>query len=177
MDFGRGQPFVLLARDATRAFVSTHRWGPYFSLTTARVGGDSIAHAGSLDLSTYGFTDGGAKPASFPLKTALQDDVLLLADVDGLSVISVADLARPTLLAHLDLGVKAVNVDVRDHLAAVVGSSPAPQLILVDISSPPSPRIVRKVALAAGSVATGVAIGATHIAVAAHRKGVLFIPR
>src|SRR5258705_8772507 len=60
-DFGRGQPFVLLSPDGTRAFVSTHRWGPYFALTTARGDGASIARAGSLPVATYGFTAGGAK--------------------------------------------------------------------------------------------------------------------
>jgi len=175
-DFGRGQPDVLLAPDGTRAFISTHRFGPYFGLTTARVGHSSIAGAGSLALATYGFTAGGAKPASFPLKTALDGDVLLVADIEGLSVVSVANLDRPKLLAHLDAGVKAVNVDVRDHVAALVGSSPEPRLVLIDVSAPVSPRIVRAVPLAAGSYPTGVAIGATHIAVASHRN-VLFIPR
>jgi hypothetical protein len=175
-DFGRGQPDVLLAPDGARAFVSTHRFGPYFGLTTAQVGKTSIRRAGSLDLATYGFTPGGAKPASFPLKTALDGDVLLVADVDGLSVVSIANLAQPKVLAHLDAGVKAVNVDARDHLAAVVGSSPEPRLVLIDVSAPASPRIVRAVPLAAGSYPTGVAIGATHIAVASHHS-IQFIPR
>jgi hypothetical protein len=177
MDFGRGQPFVLLSRDGARAFVSTHKWGPYFALTTARVGGASIDRAGTLGVPTYGFTDGGAKPASFPLKLALEDDALLLADAEGLSVVGVADLDRPRLLAHLDLGIKGVSVDARDHLAAVVGSSPSPRLVLVDVTEPTSPRIVRTVALAAGSYPTGVAVGAARIAVASHRAGVQFIPR
>jgi hypothetical protein len=169
IDFGRGQPDVLLSRDGTRAFVSTHRFGPYFGLTTARVG-STIARAGFLGLATYGFTPGGAKPASFPLKAALDGDTLLLADLDGLFVVSVADLQHPRVLAHVDTGMQAVNVDARDHLAAVVGSSPEPRLVLVDVSSPASPRIVRAVSLAKGSYPTGVAIGATHIAVASHRN-------
>lgn len=171
-DFGRGQPDVLLAPDGARAFVSTHYWGPYFGLTTVHAG--SLAKAGSIGLDTYGFTDGGAKPASFPLETALDGDVLLAADVRGLTVLSVADLAAPRVLARLDVGVKAVNVDARDHLAAVVGSSPEPRLVLVDLHSPASPRIVRTIDLPERSHPTGVAIGAAHIAVASHQQILIF---
>ncbi len=179
MDCGRGQPDVLLAPDGDRAFVSTHYWGPYFGLTTVRVGGSplSLAKAGSLALDTYGFTAGGAKPASFPLEAALAGDVLLLADRRGLNIISIANLDEPRVLANLDVGVQGVNVDVRDHLAAVVGASPRPLLVLVDIAVPSSPRVVRSIPLPVGSYPTGVAIGATHIAVASHRNGVLLVPR
>ncbi len=173
MDFGRGQPDVLLAPDGTRAFVSTHYWGPYFGLTTVRVG-DSLAQAGDLALDTYGFTDGGAKPASFPLETALDGDALLIADLRGLTIVSVRDLASPRVLATLDLGVKAVNVDVRDHLAAIVGSSPKPKLVLVDVSSPASPRIVRAIELDPNSHPTGVAIGTARIAVASDQRVLIF---
>jgi hypothetical protein len=177
-DFGRGQPDVLLAPDGVRAFVSTHYWGPYFGLTTVRVG-DSLAKAASVDLDTYGFTDGGAKPASFPLETALDGDALLIADLRGLTVVSIADLESPRVLAKLDLGVEAVNVDVnvdgRRHLAAIVGSSPRPRLVLVDVSSPASPRVVRAIDLPEQSHPTSVAIGAAQIAVASHQR-VLIIP-
>ena len=175
-DYGRGQPDVLLASDGGRAFVSTHYWGPYFGITTVLVSGSplSLAKAGSIDLNTYGFTAGGAKPASFPLETALEGDILLVADLRGLTVISIANLEQPRILANLDVGVKGVNVDVRDHLAAVVGSSPRPLLTLIDVGSPSSPRVTRTIALAEGSYPTGVAIGASRIAVACHGKGVQF---
>jgi len=176
MDFGRGQPDVLLAPDGTRAFVSTHYWGPYFGLTTVRVA-SSLTKAATVDLDTYGFTAGGAKPASFPLESALDGDVLLIADLRGLSVISVADLDAPRVVANLDLGVKAVNVDARGHLAAVVGSFPRPRLVLVDIASPAAPRVIRSIPLPEGSHPTGVAIGPAHIAVATHQQGVQLIPR
>ncbi len=176
LDCGRGQPDVLLSPDGERAFVSTHYWGPYFGLTTVSVGPSSLARMGSLPLDTYGFTAGGAKPANFPIETALTGDMLLLADARGLNVISVADLKAPRLVATLDVGVKAVNVDVRDHLAAVVGSSPHPLLALVDVAVPSSPRVVRSIPLPDGSDPTGVAISATHVAVACHRRGVQIFP-
>jgi len=176
LDCGRGQPDVLLAPDGDRAFVSTHYWGPYFGLTTVRVGPSSLSKVGSLSLDTYGFTPGGAKPANFPIETALSGGVLLLADARGLNVISVANIDDPRPLANLDVGIKAVNIDVRDHLAALVGSSPRPLLVLVDVAHPASPRIVRSIPLPEGSYPTGVAIGATHVAVACHRQGVQIFP-
>lgn len=174
-DCGRGQPDVLMSPDGNWAFVSTHRWGPYFGLTSVRVAvsSPSMEKSGSLNLDTYGFTAGGAKPASFPLETALEEDVLYVATVRGLTVVSIAVPDQPTLVANLDLGVKGVNVDVRNHLAAVVGDSPKPMLVLVDVSSPSSPRVSRSIPLPGGSRPTGVAIGATHVVVAAGNRGVL----
>lgn len=177
-DCGRGQPDVLMSPDGNRAFVSTHRWGPYFGLTVVRVAVSppSLTQTGSVRLDTYGFTAGGAKPASFPIETALEGDVLYVATSRGLTVISVAVPDQPTVLATLDTGVEGVNVDVRNHLAAVVGSSPRPRLVLIDARSPPSPRIVRSIPLPEGSRPTGVAIGATHVVVAAGGQGVLRFP-
>ena len=175
IDCGRGQPDVLLTPDGSCAFVSTHRWGPYFGLTAVRVAASApyLRRAGSVKLDTYGFTAGGAKPANFPLETALDGDVLLVASLRGLTLVSVADPDRPALLANLDVGVKGVNVDVRNHLAAVVGSSPRPTLVLIDVRSR---RVVRSIRLPDGSRPTGVAIGATHVVVAAGNRGVLRFP-
>jgi hypothetical protein len=178
IDCGRGQPDVLMSPDGRWAFVSTHRWGPYFGLTSVRVAVSppSMTKLGSLNLDTYGFTAGGAKPASFPLETALEGDVLYVATVRGLTVVSIAVPDQPTVLATLDTGVKGVNVDVRNHLVALVGSSPRPMLVLVDVKSPSSPRVVRSIPLPGGSRPTGVAIGATRVVVAAGNQGVLRFP-
>jgi hypothetical protein len=178
IDCGRGQPDILMNPDGTWAFVSTHRWGPYFGLTSVRVAVSppSMTESGSLKLDTYGFTAGGAKPASFPIETALEEDVLYAATLRGLTVVSMAVPDHPTLLATLDIGVKGVNVDVRNHLAAVAGSSPRPTLVLIDVRSPSSPRVVRSISLPEGSRPTGVAIGATHVVVAAGNQGVLRFP-
>jgi len=178
IDCGRGQPDLLMSPDGSWAFVSTHRWGPYFGLTSVRVSVSppAMANSGSLHLDTYGFTAGGAKPASFPLETALEGDVLYVATLRGLTVVSMAVPDQPTLLGTFDIGVKGVNVDVRNHLAAVVGSSPRPMLVLVDVRDPPSPRVVRSIPLPNGSRPTGVAVGATRVVVAAGNQGVLQFP-
>lgn len=178
IDCGRGQPDILMNPDGTWAFVSTHRWGPYFGLTSVRVAGSSpfMTKSGSLNLDTYGFTAGGAKPASFPIETALEGDVLYVATLRGLTVVSMAAPDQPSLLTTLEIGVKGVNVDVRNHLAAVVGSSPKPALVLIDVRAPASPRVVRSISLPEGSRPTGVAIGASHVVVAAGNQGVLRFP-
>jgi hypothetical protein len=178
IDCGRGQPDVLVRPDGARAFVSTHRWGPYFSLTSVSVSlsPPSMVRSGGVDLDTYGFTAGGAKPANFPIETALEGDVLYVASSLGLTVVSLDPPDRPALLATLGIGVKGVNVDVRNHLAAVVGSSPRPALVLIDVRAPASPRVVRSIPLPEGSRPTGVAIGDATVVVAAGNRGVLRFP-
>ena len=130
-----------------------------------------------MDLETIGFTAGGAKPANFPIEAALTGDVLLVAYARGLALIDVSSLDRPRMLSELRLDVEPVNVDVRDGTAAVVGSSPKPTLVLVDVRSPAAPRVIRSVPLPEGSYATGVAIAATHVVVAAGARGALVFPR
>ena len=178
IDCGRGQPDILMSPDGNQAFVSTHRWGPYFGLTSVRVtvSPPFLTKTGSVNLDTYGFTAGGAKPASFPIETALEGEALYVATLRGLTVVSIAAPHRPTRLTTLDIGVKGVNVDVRNHLVAVVGSSPRPMLVLADVSTPSSPRVVRSIPLPNGSRPSGVAIGATHVVVAAGNQGVLRFP-
>jgi hypothetical protein len=179
IDLGRGQPDVLIAPGGETAFVSTHYRGPHFGLTTVEVGRGpkALLKAGAIDLDTYGFTAGGAKPANFPIECALIENVLLVAHARGLAVISVDNLREPRLLSVLGIGVEAVSVDVDGDMAAVVGSSPQPLLVLLDVSVPSSPVIKRSIPLPEGSYPTSVAVGPYHIAVSAHEKGLLIYQR
>jgi hypothetical protein len=178
LDCGRGQPDVLLSSDGRRAFVSTHRWGPYFGVTAVRISAAApfLTNAGMVKLDTYGFTAGGAKPANFPLEMALEGSALFVADLRGLTVIAADDPERIRVVARLGVGVKGVNVDVRDHVAAIVGSSPKPLVVLVDVADPAAPHIVRSIALPGGSRPTGVAIGPHEVLVAAGDRGLLRFP-
>lgn len=178
-DLGRGQPDVLVAPDGKRAFVSTHFGGPHFGLTTLEIGSGSrsLVRGGQVDLDTYGFTAGGAKPANFPIEAALAGKVLLVAHARGLVIISVEDIKQPRVLSVLDLEVKAVNVDVDGNMAAVVGSSPRPLLVLVDVANPSAPIVRRSIPLPEGSYATSVAVGPMHVVVAAHKRGLLIFQR
>ena len=178
-DLGRGQPDVLVAPEGTRAFVSTHFGGPHFGLTALALAGRTaaLARGGKVDLDTYGFTPGGAKPASFPVEAAVTGNIVLVAHEGGLAVISVEDLSRPRLLTVLGLPVRAVNVDVDGAMAAVVGSSPKPLMVLIDVANPSAPVVRGTVALPEGSRATSVAIGPDDIVVAAHEKGLVIFQR
>ena len=177
-DLGRGQPDVLLCPFGRYAFVSTHDWGPHFSLKIARLtDAGALALEHSLELATYGFTPGGAKPANFPIEAAFQDRLVYVVSADGLRVIQLAPDAAPRLLAHLPLDIAPVNVDVRDGIAAVVGSAPEPALVFVDARRPQRPRVVQSVPLPQGSRGTGVALTDSHAVVAAHGLGTLLYAR
>jgi hypothetical protein len=178
-DLGRGQPDVLVAPDARTAFVSTHEWGPRFVLTVATLESAPlrVVPRGAVPLETYGFTSGGAKPASFPIESALAGRVVLVAHAKGLGFVDAADPAAPRLLGVLDVGVEPVNVDAQGGTAALVGSEPQPLLVLVDVRGPAAPRVARTVPLPDGSRATGVAITRSHVVVAAHGRGTLVFDR
>lgn len=179
VDFGRGQPDVVLAADGGAAYVSTHDWGPYFQFTVATLASEplQITGQGALPLDTYGFTPGGAKPANFPIEGAAAGSILYLAFAAGLGIFDVADPSMPKLLALLKLDVEPVNVDVNDGVAALVGSSPWPRLALIDVREPSHPRILQSIPLPEDSLATGVAIASSHVVVAAHGRGTLLFNR
>lgn len=177
-DLGRGQPDVLLCPFGRYAFVSTHDWGPFFSLKIARLtDAGALALESSLELSTYGFTPGGAKPASFPIEAAFEDRLVYVVSGDGLRVVELAPDAAPRLLAHLALDLQPVNVDVRNGIVSVVGSTPAPALVFIDARKPWRPRVVQSVPLPAGSRGTGVALTDSHAVVAGHGLGTLLFAR
>ena len=112
-DLGRGQPDVTLAQDGRHAFVSVHDEGPLFSLVVLRLAQQPLAarEIARLRLATYGFTPGGARPASFPIEMATLGETLLIASAAGLQVIDVRDPANPRSLATLRTGTLPVNVD------------------------------------------------------------------
>jgi hypothetical protein len=178
-DLGRGQPDVLLAPDGGAAFVSTHSYGPHFALTVAGLGSAPlrVEPRGAVELDSFGFTPGGASPASFPIQSALAGDLLLVAHASGLGLVDVEDPAAPRLLRVLEVGVEPVGIDVEGGIAALVGSEPEPLLVLVDVRDPELSRVLREVALPAGSRPTGVAISESRVVVAAEGAGVLLFDR
>ncbi len=176
-DFGRGQPDVLLAGGG-RLYVSTHYWGPYFGLDVARFDSSTgrIDKVAELELGRAGFTAGGAKPANFPIESALLSrDTLLVASARGVDVIDVRVAGQPRLLATITVGGPAVNVDAGDRVAAVTVAGDVPALVLLDFAT--SPPRQRRVELPAGTFPAGVALGGPRAAVAAGTSGVLFFDR
>jgi len=178
-DFGRGQPDVLLGPDDRLAFVATHYWGPYFGLDVARYDASRgrLDLLAELELQGAGFTAGGARPANFPIEAALLgSDTLLVAYARGVAVIDVTAPTRPRLLKTVDVGGPAVNVDALGPWALVAIAGPHPALVFLDFGTGRG-AVARRVALPAGTFPAGVALTATHAAVALGDRGVLVVQR
>lgn len=170
IDVARGQPDVLVAPDGRRAYVSTHFETTVFGLTILDLETPTPSVLGRLVLDHAGFSDGGTKPASFPLAAALHADRLYVAYGDGVAVIDVSDARAPALVGRIDVGFAAVHIDIERNTAAVVGER---MLALLDLSDAPS--IVRTDHLKGG--ATGVSLADHVVAIAAGGHGVLFVSR
>lgn len=176
-DLGRGQPDVLVATDGRTVYVSTHFRGPYFGLNILRLDADSLRTIATLSIDGAGFTPGGAKPANFPIESALLDDAtLLVAFRRGLAVIDVHDAARPFVRRVVNVGGPAVNVDVSAGTAAVAVSGGNAAVALVPFSGG-EPGPVRPTLLAPGTNPGGVAFSDSSVLVAARGKGVLRVRR
>ncbi len=178
-DLGRGQPDVLVAHDRGLAFVSTHYWGPYFGLDVVRVDASAnrLAVLATLDLEGAGFTDGGAKPANFPVDmAAFGHHTVVIANARGLTIVNVATPTAPTVSEIVDVGGSAVNVDVLGDTAAVTVAQPHAAVVLVELRGAHA-RIVRRIPLADGVTPAGVVLLPTFLAVAARDRGVLVYSR
>jgi hypothetical protein len=110
-----------LRPDGTLAAVSTHSFGPYFSVTLAEIRRAPLSlHAVShIDLPDAGFTKGGYKPAHFPLTCAWIGDRLYVAHGGGLTVIDATDSRHPIVLAEdpqprpaMDISVTSSTLDL-----------------------------------------------------------------
>lgn len=176
-DLGRGQPDVLLGPRGL-LYVSTHYWGPYFGLDIVRSdsSGARIERLGRLPLPGAGFTTGGAKPANFPIESALLgSDTLLVASARGVDVVDIRTTEQPRLLTTIDVGGPAVHVDVADSVAAVIVSGAAPALVFLDFRITPPKQ--RRFELPVGTFPTAVALGGPRAAVAAGEAGVLLFTK
>ena len=171
-DLGRGQPDVAIDASGRRAFVSTHYWGPYFGLNVLAL--PALSETQRVELDGAGFTSGGAKPANFPIEVAqLSENVVLVAHARGVAVV---DVAAGRVNRVVDVGGPAVSIDVREHEAAVAVAGPAPAVVFLDFAGA-TERVVRRVALDAGTKPAGVAFSGDNVLVAARDRGVLVVQR
>lgn len=176
-DLGRGQPDVLLGPRGV-LYVSTHYRGPYFGFEIAQFDstGGRIERLGGLPLPGAGFTTGGAKPANFPIESALLGtDTLLVASARGVDVLDVRSATLPRLLATIAVGGPAVNVDVSGRTAAVIVGGDRPALVYLDFTATSARQ--RRVELPIGTIPTGVALGGPRAAVAAGPSGVVLFDK
>ncbi len=177
-DLGRGQPDVLVARDGRLAYVATHYRGPDFGLDVVRYdpAAGRLQKLAELELDGAGFTEGGAKPANFPIQAAiLGDDTLLVAYRRGVAVIAIGVPRRPAVLERIDVGGPAVHIAVMGTAAVVAVAGARPALVMLDFSS--SPVGITRRALAAGTSPAGVILTPAYAALAARDRGVLVFAR
>jgi hypothetical protein len=142
-DFGRGQPDLALRSDGALAAISTHLYGPEFAVTFAVIERRPLRlrAVGQLRLKEAGFSDGGYKPAHFPLVSIWRGDRLYVADGGGLSVIDATDPARPRLLLRSRLAGPGMDLALAGGQLDVVraGSKPAVVRYRLDRSGLPAP--------------------------------------
>lgn len=181
-DLGAGQPDVLLSPDGSQAYVSTDFDRDTVGITVLSMATgatlDSIPLAsGTLHVFT---TPGQFAPANFALESAVVPgkNLLLTAHVDGLAAIDLLRLdnnmnTSPIVrsLSASALGITPISVEVYGNTAYVVGSSPAPQLVTVDIDTF---RVLTRRSLS--GTPTSVAVNATSVVVA-NRSGVQVLLR
>lgn len=141
VDLGTGQPDVLVDSDGSYAYVSTDFSGRVdgsgFGITTVDLNSNDLSDPSieRVGLSGAGFTDGVSTPANFPIESAISGNRLLVAHGGGLSILSLADRAKPSLTRTLDLDFGGVNVDADGDSAVVVGGDSAPRAARVNLST------------------------------------------
>lgn len=176
-DFGRGQPDVLVTVSGL-LLASTHRWGPYFGVSLARLDdrNGALTKLSAVELPGAGFSSGGAKPANFPLESAqLGDSTFAVAHQRGIALLRADRDGKLRVDTILDVGGPAVNVDVRGNTAAVVLAGRHPAVVLFEAGGPRN--ILKRIALPPGTIPLGVALSSRTVIVAARSRGVLVLPR
>lgn len=145
-DLGLGQPDVSLSADGAQAYVSTDFDGNSYGITVL-----NLATGATLDRiplvsgsSRVLSSPGSATPANFAVTSAAVAgrSFIVAAHTDGLAAIDLTHLdnnpaTSPVLrtLTATALGVIPVHVEVQGTTAYVVGSSPTPQLVKVNVDT------------------------------------------
>lgn len=181
----RGHPDVLLSNDGQVAYLSTDFNGlvddAEYGVVTVALGdlATSPVLLSEIGIPGSGFTEGTTQPSGFPIKTAiLSDDVLLVAHGVGLSII---DLVQGRILASMrtvDIGIAATNLAIYQSIAYVVGNSPSPTLVKVDLSDIANPSVIETVPLnTSGGIPTSVAVTDQLVLIAANEGGLMVMNR
>lgn len=159
-DFGRGQPDIALRPDGRMAAISTHLYGPEFAITFASIERHPlrVRGLGQVRLRAAGFTEGGYKPAHFPLVAAWRGDRLYVAEGGGLSVIDASDPAAPRLLVRKAGPAPAMDLALAEGELDVLRAGPAPALFRFRLdASSGLPRFAGRRSLPSGSLPAALA--------------------
>lgn len=172
IDLGAGQPDVLIAPDGRTAYVSTDFSGNVdgepFGITELSINNPPAAPTvvDRVGIDQAGFTTGFRFPSNFPIESALLDNLLLVANGGGLSIINTTS---SNSLRTLDLGFSATSVDTNGDRVFVVGvqtNNSVSRLAEIDFSNPNSPSIVRSLEFSGTPNFTGVAANEGYIVIA-----------
>lgn len=130
-DFGRGQPDIALRDDGRVAAISTHLYGPKFALTVVGIERSPLAlqTIGQLALPEAGFTDGGFKPAHFPLVARWAGPRLYVAHGGGLDSVAADTDTAPRLFAHDARAAPAMDLALADGQLYVLRAGSAPAVL------------------------------------------------
>ncbi len=174
IDLGIGQPDVLIAADGSRAYVSTdfsvNQNGQRFGLTFLDVLDPPAAPniTGRIGLNGAGFSLGARTPSNFPIESALSGDLLFVGHGGGVAVI---DTTVDRLSRTLSVGFPVINLDAFADRVFVVGGSR--ELAQIDISDTGNLQVVGKDRFPGLGAFSGVAVGESHVAIAANEGGLI----
>ncbi len=181
MDLGIGQPDVLIAPDGELAYVSTDFFGTFngqtFGITTLDLTNSPLNIVSRTGLVGAGFSAGFQAPANFPIESAISGATLVVAHGGGLSILNAADGALQNTIPAAALGFSAVNVDIVDQIAFVIGLAPSGSSMLaqIDLTNPSTPPAIQT--LSGVTSATGVDANDDFIVIAANANGLQVIER
>lgn len=128
-DLGRGQPDLALRADGRFAAVSTHRFGPDFGLSFVALDGPAPDLTGFVPMPAAGFTDGGFKPAHFPLVPTWRSNRVYAAHGGGLAVIDATRPAAPRLVGIDPESRPAIDAAICGDTLAVLRAGRRPALL------------------------------------------------
>jgi hypothetical protein len=152
-DFGRGQPDIALRPDGKLAAISTHSFGPNFSMTLAEVRRAPLRlqAISQIDLPQAGFTAGGYKPAHFPLVCGWLGDRLYVAHGGGLSMIDATDPQQPRVLADDPRPRPAMDIAIAANTLDLIRAGANPAILRYRLDRGGSPVLIAIRPLTSGS--------------------------
>lgn len=176
----RGQPDVAMLPDGSAALLSSHFSGSEDEFVDGQEFGLSLVRATDLSLADRlglegaGFTDGGGRPASWPVRASIVGDHAYVAHGGGLHIVRISSGPSLETAAHLPLDVAAIDVAVFGDRAYVVGVPAA--VLVVDITDPEHPSVLESIALENSEVAPS-SIVATADRIVVARAGLTSLER
>ncbi|HEX3129199.1 MAG TPA: hypothetical protein VH394_17830 [Thermoanaerobaculia bacterium] len=172
-DFGRGQPDVAVRPDGRMAAISTHTFGPDFAITFAEIQRRPLRlkARGQLGLKNAGFTEGGFKPAHFPLTAAWNGDRVYVADGGGMNVIDLADPDHPRLLQRDRRAQPAIDAIVSGGELDVLRAGPHPAVLRYRLDGSGLPTLAAGWSLPSGSRPAAVARHGADVLITEHERG------